>query len=69
MAAIQKINRRLNRWKSLFSRKLAGELNISRSSIQRIFKNDRELQVYNMKKEPFLTDDDREKRMKIANCL
>ena len=51
-AAIQKIKRRLNRRKPLASRKLARELGISQSSIQRILKNDRELQVYKMQKEP-----------------
>ena len=49
-AAIQKIKRRLNRRKSLFSRKLAHELSISQSSVQRILKNDLELQAYKMQK-------------------
>ena len=49
-AAIQKIKRRLNRRKSVFSRKLAHEWYISRSSAQRILKNDLELQVYKVQK-------------------
>ena len=42
---IQKIKRRLNRRKPLSSRKLARELGISRSSVQRTLKNDLELQA------------------------
>ena len=45
-AASQRIKRRLNRRKSLFSEKLDRELDISRSSVQRILKNDRELHAY-----------------------
>ena len=47
-AAIQKIKRRLNRRKSLSSRKIASELGISQSSVQRILNNDLELQTYKM---------------------
>ena len=68
-AAIQKIKRRLNRRKSLFSRKLARELDISRSSVRGILKNDLELQVYKMQKEPLLTNEHKEKRMKFANWI
>ena len=68
-AAIQKIKRRLNRRKSLSSRKLARELSISRSSVPRILKNDLELRVYEMQKEPLLTDEHKEKRMKFANWI
>ena len=67
-AAIQKIKRRLNRQKPRFSRKLAHELGISRSSVQRILKNVLELQVCKVqKKEPLPTDEHKEKRMKFAN--
>ena len=68
-AAIQKIKRRLNRRKPLFSRKLARQLGISRSSVQRILKNDLELQACKMQKEPLLTDAHKEKRMKFANWI
>ena len=44
-AAIQQIKRQLNRRKSLSSRKLARQLVISRSSVQRILKNDLKLQT------------------------
>ena len=68
-AAIQKIKRRLNRRKPLFSRKLARELGISRSSVRRILNNDLEFQAYKMQKEPLLTDEHKEKRMKFANWI
>ena len=68
-ATIQKIKRRLNRQKPLSSQKLARELGISRSSVQRILMNDRELQAYKMQKEPLLTDEHEEKRMKFANWI
>ena len=65
-ALIQKIKRRLNRQKSLSSRKLARELGISRSSLQTILKNDLKLQAYKMQKEPLLTDGHKEKRIKVC---
>ena len=61
--------RRLNRRKPLSSRKLARELGISRSSVQRILKSDLELQAYQIQKEPLLTDEHKEKRMKFANWI
>ena len=63
----QRFNRRLNRRKPPFPRKLARQLGISPSSVQRILKNDRELQAYKMQKETLLTDEHKEKRMKFAN--
>ena len=64
---IQKIKRRLNRRKSLSSRKLARELGISRSSVQKILTDDLEPQAYKMQKEALLTDEHKEKRMNFAN--
>ena len=49
-AAIQQIKIRLNRRSPLFSRKLAGELDISLSSVQRIRQNDPELLTHKMQK-------------------
>ena len=49
-AAIQQIKRQLNGRKLLFSRELARELNISRSSVQRLLESDPELQAYKMQK-------------------
>ena len=63
------MKRRLYQRKPLSSRKLTRELNISRSSIQRILKNDLELQAYKMQKEPLLTDEHKEKRIKFANWI
>ena len=54
---------------SLFSPKLARELDISRSSVQRILKNDLELQAYKMQKEALFADENKEKRMKFANWI
>ena len=68
-AMIEKIKRRLNRWKSLSSRKLARVLGISRSSAQRILKNDLELQAYKIQTESLLTDEHKEKRMTFANWI
>ena len=45
-ANIQKIRSRLKRKKKISSRKLANELNISRTSVQRILQKDLNLQVY-----------------------
>ena len=49
--------------------KLAHELGISRSSVQRILKNDLELRAYKVQKEPLLTDKHKEKRIKFANWI
>ena len=67
--AIQKIKKRLNQRKPLSSRKLAREFGISRSSVQRILKNDLELQAYKMQEEPLFTDEYKEKRIKFANWI
>ena len=67
-AAIQKVKRRLNRRKPLSSRKLARDLGISRSSVQRILKNELKLQAYKIQKEPLLTYEHKEK-MQFANWM
>jgi inhibitor of nuclear factor kappa-B kinase subunit alpha len=68
-AAIRKIKSRVERRKSVSSRKIARELGISRTSVRRILKNDLELQAYKIQKEPLLTDEHKEKRMKFANWI
>ncbi|CAF4679155.1 unnamed protein product [Rotaria socialis] len=68
-AAIRKIKNRVERRRSVSSRKIARELGISRTSIRRIFKNDLELQAYKIQKEPLLTDEHKEKRIKFANWM
>ena len=60
---------RLNQRNLVSSRKLARELSISRSSVQRILKNDLKLQVYIMQNEPMLTDEHKVKRLKFENWV
>ena len=67
--AIQKVKARLNRQKLVSSRKLARELGISRTTVQRILKNDLELKAYKMQIEPMLTDEHKAKRLQFANWI
>ena len=55
----------MNRHHLVSSRKLARELGIFRSSVQRIFKNDLKLQTYKMQNAPMLTDEHTAKRLKF----
>jgi transposase len=66
---IQKIKYRLERRKRVSSQKLSRELGISRTSVQRILKNDLALQAYKLQKEPLLTDEHKEKRIQFANWI
>ena len=66
---IQKVKSRLNRKKKVSLRKLAGELDISKSTVQRILKNDLGYRPYKKRIEPLLTDKDKEKRIKFANWI
>lgn len=66
---IQKVKSRLNRKKKVSLRKLAGELEISKTTVQRILKNDLGYRPYKKRIEPLLTDNDKEKRMKFANWI
>ncbi|CAF1656820.1 unnamed protein product [Rotaria magnacalcarata] len=68
-AATRKIKNRVERRRSVSSRKIARELGISRTIIRRILKNDLELQAYKIQKEPLLTDEHKEKRIKFANWI
>ena len=67
--AIQKVKSRLSRRKSVSSRKLARELGISRTSVQRVLKYDLHLQAYKVRNEPLLTDEHKEKRKTFANWI
>ncbi|CAF1183602.1 unnamed protein product [Rotaria magnacalcarata] len=67
--AIQKVKSRLEHWKPVSSRKVARELGISRTSAQRILKNDLGLRAYKIQNEPLLTNEHKEKRMKLANWI
>ena len=65
--SLQKVKNRLNRKKKVTSRKLAVELNISRTSVRRILKEDLHLRSYKKIVEPLLTDEHKEKRKKFSN--
>lgn len=67
--AIQKVKHRLERRKTVSSRKTARELSISRTSVRRILKNDLRLRAYKIQNEPLLTNEHKEKRMKFANWI
>ena len=66
---IKKVKHRVNRKKKVTSRKLAVQLNISRTSVRRILKNDLLLRPYKKIVEPLLTDEHKEKRKKISNWV
>ncbi|CAM4746049.1 unnamed protein product [Rotaria magnacalcarata] len=68
-AAIQKVKHRLNKRKSVSSRKLVRELSISRTSVRRILKDDLGLHAYKVQNEPMLTDEHKEKRIQFANWI
>jgi inhibitor of nuclear factor kappa-B kinase subunit alpha len=68
-SAIKKVKHRVERRKSVSSRKVARELGISRTSVQRILKNDLGLQAYKIQNEPLLTDEHKEKRIQFANWI
>ena len=68
-ANIQKIRSRLKRKMRISFRKLANELNISRTSVQRIIQKDFNLQAYKHRVEPLLTNGQKVKRMKSANWI
>ncbi|CAF1406339.1 unnamed protein product [Didymodactylos carnosus] len=55
MASITKVKNRLKRRKVVSSRKLSAELDISRTSVRRILKNDLGCRAYKIIVEPLLT--------------
>ena len=63
--SIKKVKHRLNRKEKVTSRKL----NISRTSVRRILKNDLLLRPYKKIVEPLLTDEHKEKRKKFSNWV
>ncbi|CAF5072708.1 unnamed protein product, partial [Rotaria magnacalcarata] len=68
-ANIQKVKHRLERRRTVSSRKLSRELGISRTSVRRVLKNDLELHAYKVQNEPMLTDEHKEKRIQFANWI
>mgnify|MGYP002380159210 CR=1 FL=1 len=55
--------------KRVSSRKLARELGISRTSVQRVLSDDLGLHAYKIQNEPLLTDEHKEKRIQFANWI
>jgi hypothetical protein len=68
-AAIQKVKTRVGRGQQVSSRKLARELAISRTSVQRILCEDPALRAYKTQVEPPLSDEQRKKRVLFANWI
>ena len=66
---IEKMKTRLNPRNLVSFRKLACQLSISRSSVQRTPKNNLKFQAYKMQIGPMLTDEHKAKRLKFANWL
>jgi transposase len=66
---IQKVKTRLKRKKRLSTRKLAKELDISRSSAQRTLTTDLRCRPYKKIIQPLLTEDHLAKRKKFANWV
>ena len=66
---IQKVKRSLNRKKQLSTRKLAIELEISRSSVRRILTDDLGCQAYKKRLEPLMTDLHKARRRNFANWI
>jgi transposase len=66
-AAIRKVKHRLGYRKLVSTRKLGRDLGISRTSVQRILKNDLGLRAYKIQNEPMLTNEHKEKRTQFAN--
>lgn len=67
--AIKKVKQRLQSRKKVSTRKLAIDLSMSRTSIQRILKSDLGLRAYKKIIEPRLTDEQKIKRKQFANWV
>jgi transposase len=61
-AAIQKVKRKRKGSKKISCRRLAFEMEISRSSVHRILKQDLQLKAYKKVQEPLLTDEHKARR-------
>ena len=66
---VQKIKSRLKRKKRVSSRKLAQELDISRTSVRRVLNDDLGLRPYKIRIVPHITDAQKSKRKKFANWI
>ena len=67
--AIRKVKNRHDRWKVFSCRKVARDLGISRTSVQRILKDDLNLKPYSRKIQPKISQDQKVKRLKFANWI
>ncbi|CAF4105035.1 unnamed protein product, partial [Rotaria magnacalcarata] len=67
--SIKKVKNRLNQKKKVTSRKLAAELNISRTSVRQILKDDLLLQSYRKIVEPLLTAEHKKKRKTFSSWV
>ncbi len=68
-ANISKAKRRLDQKKQVSTRRLAAEINISKSSIHRILREDLGCFSYKKIKQPRITNLQKTKRIKFANCV
>ena len=66
---IEKVKNRVKRKKQVSVRVLARDLDISKTSIHRILKNDLRLRPYKRILQPLLTDKHKEKRKKFSNWV
>ncbi|CAF4679245.1 unnamed protein product, partial [Rotaria magnacalcarata] len=67
--SIKKVKNRLNQKKKVTNRKLAAELNISRTSVRQILKDDLLLQSYRKIVEPLLTAEHKKKRKTFSSWV
>ena len=67
--AIMKVKSRLNKKKRVSTRKLASDINISRTSIRRILREDLGYKPYKKIKQPKLNNLQKNKRVKFANWV
>ena len=67
--SIEKVKNRVERNTRISTRKLARDLGISRTTIQRILKDDLGLKPYKKTSESMLTEEHKEKRKKFANWV
>ena len=66
---IQKIKHRLEERKPVLSRKTARQLGISRTSIQRILRNDLGLWTYKVQNGPLSTNEHKENKVRFTNWI
>ena len=68
-ANIRKVKHRHDRLQVFSCRKIARDLRISRTSAQRILKDDLKLKSYRIKVQPKVSEDQKAKRLKFANWI